>query len=96
MTKIELIVDRQLSAEEVEKIYDIIAEHVHVERKVTLNESENCVEIDVEIQVMQEGSQFEYTLPLTNHTSDEEYESIVQGIAKIIPDDFEFGVFTPQ
>lgn len=96
MTNLELIVDRELSQHEVENIYDIINKYAIVEHTVTLNESDGYVDIDSQIQVLQEGHNFEYIIPIRSHlwTSDENYTSIVEGIALAIPDDFEFGVFT--
>ena len=94
MTNLELIVERELTLKEIENIYHIIVEYAHVDYNATLNESENCVEISSDFQVSQEGHQFEYSLPLTEHTTTKNYDKIVKGIAKIIPDDFEFGVET--
>jgi len=96
MTNLELIVERELTQLEVEKIYDVINKYAIVEHTVTLNESDGCIEIDSQIEVTQEGRNFEYGIPIQEHifTDDDGYNAIVEGIASIIPDDFEFGVYT--
>lgn len=96
MTNLELVVERKLSQNEVEKIYDIINKYAIIEHIVTLNESDGYADVESQIQIMQEGNSFEYSILLKQHTDDSGYNAIVNDIAKLISDDFEFGVFTPQ
>ena len=81
---IRLIVNRELSDEEISEYFDIVDEIVETENVNVMEDT-----YDTQVAIYDDDGVYTYEIPVQSKVDEEESYDIVQEVADMIPDDFQ-------
>lgn len=85
---IRLVIDRELSQEELSQFFDIVDEHALTDTITTFDADGNALD-ETAITLMEQDGMFLYEIPAIEDLESNDSYSITDAFAKVINDDFE-------